>query len=186
MQQHLQSCERCRQTASSLAAVAETAAVDRAAPVPPELTVRARALFQPHDRPRDWVEALRELAAQLVFDSSALEGLPAGVRGPVAEPSRLLTFQAGDYEVDLRLESGGEAPEIVGQIARRGGSDAGLEGALVQMITGGKTVSETETNRFGEFVLGRPVRSAGVLRIAIQRHGCRFDLPIHTKKAQRK
>ena len=181
MRQHLDTCAACRRTVAAFESAWEVAVADAACAVPPELTARAMAVFEVRQG-RDWIAPLRELACKLVFDSNSLDLLPSGVRS--VSPSagseiRQLTYQAGDYEVDLHVEPhGSAAAEIVGQIAHRRPGGAALEGLLVQVLAGGKTVGETETNQFGEFVLARPAKPAVVVRIAIQPESSRIDLPI--------
>ncbi len=168
-----------------LESLVKVAALDAEVVIPLDVTARARALFQVQKPSRDWLETLRKLAVELVSDNS-LELQPAGVRSGTAAGIpfvRQLTYRAGEYDVDLRLEpiaAGGS--EIVGQIANRRNDGAQLEGSLVQVIAGGKTVGETETNRFGEFVIERPVRPNGTLRIALRQAGFQIDLPLRAGK----
>jgi Putative zinc-finger len=185
LREHLDSCPECRSVVEGLETLVKVAALDAEIVIPPSVTARAYALFQVQTPSRDWLQALRKLAAELVFDDR-LDPLPAGLRsGTMALTAfvRQLTYRAGDYDVDLRLEpvaAGGS--EIAGQIANRHDHKEPLEGSIVQVIAGGKTVGETETNRFGEFLLEQPVRPNGTLRIALRPGGFRIDLPLRAGK----
>ncbi len=185
MREHLDFCPECRSTVQRFEALNEVAVLDNRISIPPEVTRRARALFDIQSPKRDWLSALRKLAANLVSDSN-VDLLPAGVRAGAASGTgtvRQVTYRAGDYEVDLRLELAGDGgSEIVGQIVNRADGRAQFEGSLVQVIAGGKTVGETETNQFGEFVLDRPVKPAGTLRISLRQAGFQVDLPLRTGK----
>lgn len=185
MREHLDSCRECRATVQGFEALNEVAALDNRISIPPEVTRRARALFDIQSPKRDWLAALRKLTARLVSDSS-VDPLPAGVRAGEATGAgtvRQVTYRAGDYDVDLRLELAGDGgSEVVGQIVNRAGGRAQFEGSLVQVIAGGRTVGETETNQFGEFVLDRPVRPAGTLRISLRQAGFQVDLPLRAGK----
>jgi hypothetical protein len=179
MQAHLDSgCAGCAASVKWLGALARTWNQDFRLPVPADLTARAIELFQARRPKRDWVLGLRELAAELVAERR-LDWLPLGVRASESTGHRLL-FRAGDYEVDLNFDPGGsEDPAgIVGQIANHRDRSESLDGVLVQLLAAGRTVGETETNRYGEFVIERPVRRGVVLRIAMEKPGFRIELPI--------
>lgn len=185
MQDHLDSCQTCRLTVGCLEATKQVAAIDSQISVPPEVAARARALFDKTKPERSWFKGLRQLAAELVFDSSR-DLLPAGMRfggtPGTAEP-RHISYRAGEYDVHLRLEpTDAGVAEIVGQVVSRQVQAVPMEGLLVQVIAGGRTVGETETNRFGEFVLERPVRPTVTLRISLRDAGCRIELPLRTVK----
>ncbi len=183
MREHLRTCAACRAIAADLSAVVKTAAADRESSVPSELTVQAKAIFRPGPA-LDWLQRVRQLAAVLTFDSGAAAGLPVGVRGSAAS-ARQLSYSAGDYDVDLRVEpAGGGAPgtDLAGQVVRRGLGSQGVEGALVQVVARGKTLRETETNQFGEFLLSYAATPAGMLRIVIREDSCQFDLSIENRK----
>lgn len=179
MQAHLDSgCAHCTASVAWLSALAHTWAQDTRLVVPAELTARAIEIFQAERPKRDWVLGLRQLVAELVLESR-LDQLPLGVRS--AGPSgHRLHYRAGDYDVDLNLDPGDQEDPagIVGQIANRLDQSESLDGSLVQLLAAGRTIGETETNRYGEFVIERPLRRGLVLRIAMARPKFRIDLPI--------
>lgn len=180
MNSHLEDCADCRSTVAAFRALAGVIRSDAQAPVPAGTVARAEALFPPPPEGRDWIEKLKRLVAQPVFTANQ-DWLPAGVRSAsTIEGSgvRQVSYRAGEYEVDLRLEAASAGRlEIAGQIAR--GSGRGyLEGVLIQVISRGKTVGETETNQFGEFLLERPREAAESLRILLRSAGHRIDVPL--------
>lgn len=191
LQTHLDACQTCRNLVEDLLTVSATVLHDRDAQVPPQLTESAKALFDLTPPARDWIRPLRQLLSKLMFDSAAMAPQPVGVRSRRQAGSatpRLMTFAAGKYDVDLHLDFGTsnrDGAEIVGQIARRSAEHPGVAGAVVQWIAGGETLAETETNRFGEFMLGHRATRSGVLRIAIREDRCRFDLPLEPKALKR-
>ena len=99
----------------------------------------------------------------------------------MAESNRVV-YRAGDYSVDLSMESEDSADrrEMVGQISRELDPQATLAGVIVQVLAAGKPVSETTTNRFGEFMIELPQRNSVVLRFAMKQQGHRIDLPLKT------
>ena len=181
MQGHLDSgCVRCRDSVRLLGGFAKFAQADAVWEVPSALVAEARELFQPPVA-AGWIDQLEQLAAELVFEIRQ-EWQPAGVRSSAGSGQRLL-FEAGDYSVDLNLEpSGTESREIVGQIASKLDLREKLEGVVVQVMSTGKTLGETATNRFGEFMIEYPVDKHVVLRFALKHRGQRIDLPLRAVK----
>ena len=93
-----------------------------------------------------------------------------------------MLFRAAEYAVYLKVEPllGGEAAEIVGEIVNETEQRENLEGIPVQMVARGQTLSETATNRFGEFLLEYPIRKRTTLRFALKSRGQRIDVPLET------
>jgi hypothetical protein len=89
-----------------------------------------------------------------------------------------MIFQAADYAVYLKVEPllGGEAAEIIGEIANERDREESMEGIPVQMVARGETIGESATNRFGEFFIEYPVRKHATLRFALKARGQRIDL----------
>jgi hypothetical protein len=46
------------------------------------------------------------------------------------------------------------------------------------MVWRGRIFSESATNRFGEFLIGSPIRKNVTLRLALKDRGQRIDLPL--------
>ncbi len=177
MRAHLDSgCESCAATVRLFRAVA--AAVTSPTQVPDRLTAAAVALFQPRSEEPDWIEKLIPLPARLVFGHS-LDWQPEGVRAAEPEGNRAV-YLAGGYSVDLSMEvqESSERHEMVGQISQEGDAERKLGEVIVQVLASGKTVSETATNQFGEFMIELPSRNYAVLRFAMKHQGYRIDLPL--------
>jgi len=180
MKEHLDSgCGPCRETVAWLSDVVRIAADEPGVDPPEEVVARARAIFAAPE-PKDWIERLEQIAAKLVFDSQR-DLQPAGVRAVAADSLRLL-YRAGEYSVDLMLEPAEDSCEIIGQIVNESNEADDLSGAVVQIVTAGQTVAETETNQFGEFMIEQPEIRNGILRIALKRYGKKIDLPLRYPK----
>ena len=181
MQAHLETgCDACRSLAAPLVTVARMAVGERTLVISEELLMRARAIAEPSPVAPGWIESLVAITAQLI-QSGPLDWQSAGVRslgeatGPAGDQ---MLFRANDYAVHLRIETllGGEAAEIVGEIVNEQQQGEVLEGIPVQMIARGQTISETATNRFGEFLIEYPIRKNTTLRFALKHRGQRIDL----------
>ena len=179
MQEHLDSgCLRCRETVAWLTEVVRTADSEKTSDPPPELVKAAHAVFRAPES-HDWIEALEKLAAELVFDTrTSLQ--PAGVRATETDCIRLI-YKAGIYSVDLQVEAVQASLDIVGQITSEEGEKENLAGAIVQIVSGGQSVAETQTNQFGEFIIEKPPSRNAILRIALKRSAKRIDLPLENK-----
>jgi hypothetical protein len=159
--------------------VAQFASHEASFEPPQEVVVRAQSIFRPPES-KDWIERLQNMVAKLVFDSQ-LNLQPAGVRSVESDIVRLL-YRAGDYSIDLKVEPSEGVCDIVGQIANEQNQSADLSGAVVQIVAAGRTLGETETNQFGEFMIEQPEVRKATLRIALKRDGKRIDLPLQYRK----
>ena len=182
LQAHLDAgCEGCRMTANRFHAVARMALNERLLAVPPELIERAKKIATTvHSS--GWIENLTVILGHLT-DTRPLNWQPAGVRsrtGNAGQEGARLTFRAADYAVYLKVEPllGGEEAEIIGEIANEGGQEGPMEGIPVQTVARGRVFSESATNRFGEFLIGSPIRKNVTLRLALKDRGQRIDLPL--------
>jgi hypothetical protein len=110
---HLSACSRCAAQFSSIQRVLGLMLSDRAEDAPPEAVSRAINLF----RSRASSEApslVQRIVAALSFDSlqmSPAYGVRSGQKG-----ARQLLFNAGAYDLDLRLTQSGETWNVSGQI----------------------------------------------------------------------
>ena len=174
-QAHLDSgCESCAQTVGLFSSVSSAFLTD----VPADLTAAALALFEPSSNETDWIEKLTPLVPRLILGPGM--GLQlAGIRAGDLTSARAV-YRAGHYSVDLSLESpeAADRREMVGQISDELDPKKTLDGVVVQVVSAGKTVSETATNRFGEFVIELPAKNRVVLRVALKQQGQRIDLPL--------
>ena len=183
MQAHLDAgCEECRAIVDRFAAVAKMALNERTLVVPEDIVDRAKQIARTAPAPPGWIENLSAITARLV-ESSSLALQPAGVRSSVEAAASIgdrMLFRAADYAVYLKVETllGGETAEIVGEIVNEREHEENLEGIPVQMVARGRTLSETATNRFGEFLIEYPIRKSALLRFALKERGQRIDLPL--------
>jgi len=174
-QAHLNSgCGSCARTVGLFAAVSAAFLTD----VPADLTAAAVAVFEQASNETDWIENLTPLLPRLILGPGI--GLQlAGIRAGGITSARAV-YRAGHYSVDLSLESpeAADRREMVGQISDDLDPKKTLAGVVVQVLSAGRTVSETATNRFGEFVIELPAKSRVVLRVALKQEGHRIDLPL--------
>lgn len=125
-------------------------AINESSYEPPEGIVRSvKALFALQ---APTTESARNIKiARLIFDSFR-QPVPVGVRA-FGQPSRQVLFKAGRYYIDLRIErqAGKSQSSLVGQVLRHPGAPPDT-GQLDVRLTRGKTpISNTVTNRLGEF-----------------------------------
>jgi hypothetical protein len=102
--------------------------------------------------------------AEMVFDSFR-QPLPEGVRN-VGPRARQVLCQAGNFAVDLRLDSGADRGSLVGQVLDSTRPDQGIAGAPVTLFMSESRVSKTVTNKFGEFMF--EFASPNQLRLLIE------------------
>jgi len=174
-QAHLDSgCDTCARTVGLFTAVSAAFLTD----VPADLTAAAVAVFEQSSKETDWIEKLTPLLPRLILGPGI--GLQlAGIRAGNLTSARAV-YRAGHYSVDLSLElpEAADRREMVGQISDELDAKNTLDGIVVQLLSAGKTVSETATNRFGEFVIELPAKNRVVLRVALRQQGHRIDLPL--------
>jgi hypothetical protein len=162
---HLETgCARCAKARDLWSAVVQMAAREELYR-PPSDTVRvARSTFVAAGERRERVPVL----AALVFDSLR-EAHAAGVRGLAALPRHLL-YQAGPLSIDLRLESGPGAAQVllIGQVADASRGAAGGTTGQVALLGGGRTLGAASTNHLGEFELQFAPAAQLALLVSIQ------------------
>jgi hypothetical protein len=182
MQVHLDSgCSVCRAAFQWLNIFARAALAEKEIEVPDRLVQEAREIFVASPARSHWTEAWEAISAELI-QHVGLSWQPAGVRASAAMAASTggrMLFRAGDYVVDLQLDppSSGSGGEIVGQIANDRVQE-NLDGVIVEVIVPGRTVSETATNRFGEFVIEYSQNRNATLRFALAHRKQRIDLPL--------
>jgi hypothetical protein len=193
MQAHLASdCTVCHRTVQWLTDFSGAALAESQLEVPDALVQQAREIFVaspalPRQTPR-LIETWEILSSELIRQ----EGLgwqPAGVRASAAAAANTgerMLFRAGEYVVDLQVEPPGSASggEIIGQIAKERESTEGSESTegwdeiVVELLSEGRAVAETTSNRFGEFVIEYSSIPNAVLRLALTHRKQRIELPI--------
>lgn len=187
MEAHLESgCGGCAGEVEWLRTV--TALAAGAVEPPAELVAAAKEIFAPPQARTElagWFDRLEALAASLVFAGTG-DLLPMGVRG-AASASERRVYKAGAFSIDLELgedETSGDVSEIVGQISAEDPA-VGLDRVVVQLRVAGKLLGETETNRFGEFVLQRPTSRATTLHFGLVGQGKRIDVKLPSEEEDR-
>jgi hypothetical protein len=172
--QHLATgCQRCSSQVSWLHRVTAITSTDGSYTVPDHVVRNARALFA-LNRPTA-LPTLSTVVARLVFDSFRTPAM-AGVRS-----QRLLTrqamFQAGDYDLDLRMERepGATQAALVGQIANRANPDERMARLPIVLISGG-TIVKTISNEFGEFQISYEPRPPLKLYIPLHNESREIEL----------
>ena len=70
--------------------------------------------------------------------------------------------------------------------ARERDRQENVEGIVVQVVCTGRTLGETSTNRFGEFVVEYPQGKAVILRLALRARGERIEVPLNGKQSHKK
>jgi hypothetical protein len=176
MKAHLSSgCRRCGRAAEAFGMVSAVARGEEAFGVPGHALRWATAVFSLRQPER--VQILPRVLARLVFDSFG-EPQPVGVRS-LARVSRQAMYRAGDYYVDLRMESepGTHRVSLVGQIA---GSKAGRRSfgnVPVVLAAGTGILARAVSNEFGEFQMSyEPSRR---LRLYVPLNGDRgIEVPL--------
>jgi hypothetical protein len=174
VEQHLSAgCRRCGSQVSWFQRLTAIAATDSSYAVPDHVVRNARALFA-LNRPTA-LPTLSTVVARLVFDSFRTPAM-AGVRS-----QRLLTrqamFQAGDYDLDLRMERepGATQAALVGQIANRANPDERMARLPIVLISGG-TIVKTISNEFGEFQISYEPRPPIKLYIPLHNESREIEL----------
>ncbi len=177
MDLHFAGCRRCRRARDLFAVVAEVARGEAAYAVPENALRSARALFAVRSAER--TRTLPRVFARLVYDSFA-EPMLAGIRGR-QRVTRQAMYRAGDYYVDLRMESEPETRHVsmVGQIANRRDPERSVAHVPIFLKSDEEVVARAVSNEFGEFQLGYapakrlrlhvPVSNAENIEIALNR-----------------
>ena len=149
MEEHLATgCLECLGWVNVLHKVTVAATV-RGQRVPESLAGEARAIFvKRHPEP---LPALSRLAARLAYDSLR-DPLPAGVRSTNLTRRQAL-YEAGDYCLDLRLETDPNERDftLIGQIANRKTPGEQMAGIPVFLVSGDDVLLSARSTEFGEF-----------------------------------
>jgi hypothetical protein len=173
-------CPSCEETARLFRRVKDTTA--REVKVPDFAIAMAKAILRPAANANvDLARiVLRRLKATLVYDS-LFDLQPAGARSlPLGCGSRMLLFRAGEYSVDLRLESEPERLSwtLVGQLSNDENPSDAMSSLPVLVMAGKKVVGKTFSNDFGEFVLSDLPRQRLRLCVPLASKGQQIDLAL--------
>ena len=165
---HLAACADCSEQSAQLERLTSLMRADVSEDAPRGVLMNAVGLFRARRAERS-PGLLRRVVAALTFDSSTLT--PAfGVRSGQAAPARQLLFSAGDFDVDLRLASGGEGWTVSGQVL---GPCAG--GEVVATAAEGEAAARAELNELCEFTL--PPVPAGVYTLRLRVDEVEVEIP---------
>ena len=166
---HVSECARCAARLGRLEAVVTRMRSDASEDAPPAAVAYALNLFRPRAAAAASAASsrARRLIAALKFDSFGMT--PAyGVRS-AAGGARQRLYTAGEYELDVRVASGGESWAVSGQVL--GGTCAGgrveLEGAAAS--------ARAELNEQCEFTL--PPVPAGSYNFRLLLPGAEVEIP---------
>lgn len=154
MQQHLkEGCAKCLKNIEIWRHVMKFAEKE-AQYTPPESSIRVvEASF-----------ALRQLMsartekfelAMLIFDSSQIKTVAAGVRGSHASARQLL-YKSGSVCIDMRMQPkpGSDSVVLMGQLLDSSRPAHGIGDVQVSLLCEGDTLSRKTTNQVGEFEFG--------------------------------
>jgi hypothetical protein len=151
MQSHLDNdgCRKCSKVLSLWQRV-HVAARRELSYRPPESAVRSMKGTFAFQGPRKATRGARSVAA-LLFDSAA-NPLIVGVRSAAAT-SRQLLYGAGNYRIDVRIETQSDSQKIavVGQVLNSADPDEIVGAVPVTLSRGRKILAEAVTSPFGEF-----------------------------------
>ncbi len=149
MQEHLDSCQRCKSVVKAFESVADFAKRESAY-TPSEDTVRiAQSYFAPMKVALSGAKQF--MFGRLTFDSSQTS-VAEGLRTMQDAPRQLL-YISGNTVVDLRIETdpGSNRMVLGGQVLSSHKSLSDFQAIHVSLISGLETVATTATNQFGEF-----------------------------------
>jgi len=167
MQSHLDNdgCKKCSKVLALWQRVQTTARREQSYQ-PPDSIVRSIKGTFAIQGPRRASRGVRAIA-ELLFDS-ARSPLPVGVRSS-GTALRQLLYGAGDYRIDVRIETQADADKVavVGQVLNSDDPDEIVGVVPVTLVRAGKVLSESFTSPFGEFDVECDRRGPFELRVAL-------------------
>ncbi len=184
MRGHLQAgCLECQLTVGLLEKAVAAAREDARIDVSAEMVQAAKEVFAiepPRPEP-----VLQRVFGRLRFDSFA-QMMPEGARAG-ASGDRHVMFHAGDYSVDLRLESETDSATgtLVGQIFGRNDAKQPVGAVPVLLMAGKKVVTRTVSNEFGEFILDYMPAKNLRLCVPISLAGRQLEMSLSRLRAER-
>ncbi len=154
MQQHLnEGCAKCLKNIEIWRQVMKFAKKE-AQYAPPESSIR---MVEASFAMRQLVSARAEKfeLAMLIFDSSQVATVTAGVRGGYASARQLL-YKSGSVCIDMRMQPkpGSDSMVLMGQLLDSSQPAHGIRDVSVSLISEGDTLSRKTTNQVGEFEFG--------------------------------
>jgi hypothetical protein len=167
MQSHLDNddCKKCSNVLGLWRRVQITAGREQSYQ-PPDSVVRSIKGTFAIQGPRRASRSVRVIA-ELLFDSGQ-NPLPAGVRSS-GTALRQLLYGAGDYRIDVRIETQADADKVsvVGQVLNSDDPDDLVGMVPVTLVRAGKVLCEAFTSPFGEFDVECDRRGPFELRVTL-------------------
>jgi len=169
MQSHLDNdaCKKCSKVLGLWRRVQTTARREQSYQPPDNVVRSIKGRFAIHG-PRRAVRGVLRIA-ELLFDS-ARNPMPAGVRSS-GTTLRQLLYGAGDYRIDVRIETQADADKVavVGQVLNSDDPDDLVGMVPVALVRAGKVLFESFTSPFGEFDVECDRRGPFELRVTLPR-----------------
>lgn len=157
VQTHLATCVQCQREVAQIERMLSTMRSDTAIDPPPAVVDRAVRLFDRRVAPTPTLR--QQIMATLRFDSLTMP-LAFGTRSGAPAPRQIL-FNAGDYDLDLRITPS-DQPEhwlLSGQLL-------GAATAAGTVVCSGATTHQAALSPLGEFAL--PPVAGGAYTLAVQ------------------
>jgi len=154
MNGHLDSgCQDCEKTIAIWRKVMSFAEKEKSCEPPASAVRIAHSYISPLQLASSMPQGVE--VAKLAFDSHARDGL-AGTRGSSVGVPRQLLYKCGTFCIDIRLEPkpGSNYVVLVGQLIDAKEPLHGSNDISVSLFGSEDKVSETSTNKFGEFYFG--------------------------------
>jgi hypothetical protein len=144
---HIEACQQCRTDITLLQWLGDFGPQERQYEPPTWALANAENVFRL--KKPGAVTIAKELVANLVFDSFS-QPLPIGVRQRDL-PARQALYQAGNVQLDLKIELGDEQGLLIGQIVADKG-DIDVNGLNIEITQAGEVIGKSRTNALGEFI----------------------------------
>lgn len=164
---HLSACPRCTAKLSRLESVLGLMRTDEAEDAPPQLVSRAVNLFRSRATSKA-PSLMQRVVAALSFDSFQMS--PAyGVRSGQAATARQLLYNAGEYDLDLRITETGEGWVVSGQVLGEECAGGKVE------LEGEQSAAQADLNDQCEFTL--PVVPTGSYHLRLRLNDREVEIP---------
>jgi hypothetical protein len=144
---HIEVCQQCRSDITLLQWLGDFGPQERQYEPPAWALANAENVFKL--KKPGAVTIAKELVADLVFDSFS-QPLPIGIRQRDL-PSRQALYQAGNVQLDLKIELGEEQGLLIGQIVSDK-RDVNVNGLNIEITQAGQVIGKSTTNALGEFL----------------------------------
>jgi hypothetical protein len=144
---HIEGCQQCRSDIALLQWLSDFGPQERQYGPPAWALANAENVFRL--KKPGVVTIAKELVANLIFDSLS-QPVPIGVRQRDL-PARQALYQAGNLQLDLKIEVGDERGLLIGQIVSDK-TDVDVKDVSIEITQAGEVIGKSRTNALGEFV----------------------------------